>query len=619
VQKNSYQYLSAFSGDAHLVDSLITSAFIRLNGLQTANLLLQNYLIGDDSPHHDTLTGFLGTIAAQFGTDILNFEHLIELFEFVVSPAEKVVNGAVYTPAYIREYIVQRTLEGADIGEDYRLADIACGCGGFLLTAAQQLHERTGLSYADIYRRHLYGVDIMSYSIARTRILLSLWAVCAGEEEPVFDFQLFEGNSLIFDWGLATGEQPFAGFDVVVGNPPYVASRNMTAETLASLERWSVAGTGHPDLYIPFFQIGFELLKPRGILGLITVNTFIKSINGRALRQYFADEQADLVIINFGGEQVFRDRNTYTCLCFLRRQAAEGVAYIRCDSQLIGELADEDLLRFDYAELDHPGGWNLVNTLEIQAFVNQVEGTGRPFKQLYVTKNGIATLKNDIYKFTPTGEDADYYYFQNRGGEHQVEKRICRDIVNANKLRTPGDLADRREKIIFPYTVASGMVSILPEPVFRADYPQAYAYLSAFRAELATRDKGRKTYEAWYAYGRRQSMDVRGHKLFFPHICERPNFVICQEPEMLFYNGIAIVSENMRELLVIKKVLESALFFKYISNSTKDYASGYISMSRNYLKNFGVYQFTEEEKTQLLETEDTEAFLEQCYGIVINI
>ncbi|WP_429382133.1 Eco57I restriction-modification methylase domain-containing protein [Mucilaginibacter sp. UYCu711] len=68
---------------------------------------------------------------------------------------------------------------------------------------------------------------------------------------------------------------------------------------------------------MPFFQIGINALNPTGRLGYITVNTFIKSVNGRALRQYFQDEALDLTIINFGGEQVFAERNTYTRICII--------------------------------------------------------------------------------------------------------------------------------------------------------------------------------------------------------------------------------------------------------------------------------------------------------------
>ncbi len=75
---------------------------------------------------------------------------------------------------------------------------------------------------------------------------------------------------------------------------------------------------GHPDLYIPFFEIGLTLLKEKGMLGFITMNTFFKSVNGRALRGYFQSKNYDLKIVDFGSTQVFQSKPTYTCVCLIQ-------------------------------------------------------------------------------------------------------------------------------------------------------------------------------------------------------------------------------------------------------------------------------------------------------------
>ncbi|GAB2683433.1 hypothetical protein GCM10027037_00300 [Mucilaginibacter koreensis] len=455
----------------------------------------------------------------------------------------------------------------------------------------------------------------MPYSISRTRLLLSLFAFANGEDREAFTFNLFTGNSLDFDWPQALGLPDFPGFHSIVGNPPYVASRNMDQDTLTLLTGWRVAASGHPDLYIPFFQIGYELLRPGGILGLITVNTFIKSINGRALRQYFEDEQIGLEIINFGGEQVFKDRNTYTCICFLQQTAQPGISYIRFTSHDLKKLNAQDFAPFGYAELNHIDGWNLVNSQATSRLLAQIEATGLQFRQLYDTKNGIATLKNNVYKFKPHFEDAVFYYLTADPDGDKIEKSICRKIVNANKLKNEADIQKITEQIIFPYTIVADVVTLIDERTMQRDFACTYRYLQKHKILLSKRDKSKKTYEAWYAYGRRQSMDIKGFKLFFPHICERPRFVISQDTDLLFYNGIAVVSNDLQKLQILKRLMESELFFFYIKHTTKDYASGYISLSRNYLKNFGVYQFSPEETTEFLETPNPDQYLQKKYRI----
>ena len=609
MKKDIISFLKEYTTDTFAIDRLIVSAFLlekNINSIQ--NTFLVNYLISENDQDFAQLQKF--KTLWQFDT----IEDIIKIFEFVVSPSDKIVNGAVYTPKAIREYIVANCIErynGNNI-EDVLAADIACGCGGFLLTFAQALHIATGKTYTEIFNENIFGIDIAEYSIQRTKILLSLLAVLDGENTPEFNFNLFTGNSLDFNWSEASLRVlENRGFDIIVGNPPYVCSRNMLPATLQLLERWEVSRTGHPDLYIPFFQIGLEQLNRTGILGYITVNTFIKSINGRALREYFARNNTDLTIISFGGEQLFPERNTYTCICFLS-QAEPGVMYIRTQSSELANITLNQLNHFNYQDLDHHDGWNLVNDQNIVAFINQVESVGRPFKEIYDTKNGIATLKNDVYKFKPIRKEGEFYFLADGGWEYPIEVGICRDIVNANKVRTDEDFEQLREKIIFPY---NEKIEIIPENEMARKFPSALAYLTEKKKILAQRDKGEGEYEAWYAYGRRQSMDIHAYKLFFPHICSEPVFTICEDEDLLFYNGIAIVSEDLEELLLIKKILESRIFTKYIKNTTKDYASGYISMSRNYLKNFGVYQFNEEEREDFLNMDDYDAYLERLYGV----
>jgi adenine-specific DNA-methyltransferase len=604
-----------YSDDPLKLDRLVVTAFVqKLEITVELNVFIKNYLIDDGSL---TETGLLHEFLSIYERydDKWSFETLIELFEFVISPTEKVINGAVYTPKHIREYIVGSTLTMFNFDvSDIRTTDISCGCGGFLMTVASELYNLTDKSFFDIYKENIYGLDIANYSIHRTKILLTLYALWHGEDVETFDFNIHLGNALNFDWNRLYPEiTSVGGFDLVVGNPPYVCSRHMDAESLDLMRNWKVAQTGHPDLYIPFFQIGNELLNKQGVLGYITVNSFLKSVNGRALRQYFADNSTNLSILSFGGEQIFTDRNTYTCICYIRSGQGGHLAYLKTQSRSLFQVSLNELRVYEYDTLNHLDGWNLVNEESTTDFINSVEAVGIPFKKLYQTRNGIATLKNDVYKFKAIKSDENFYYLEDGGNIFPIEKGICRPIVNANRLKVVEDLERIKEQIIFPYDKNT---NIIPEQTMEENFPFALRFLESKKEVLAKRDKGLGKYEAWYAYGRRQSMDINAFKLFFPHICERPIFVLCTDKDLLFYNGIAIISDDLDELRVIKKLMESDLFYNYILNTTKDYSSGYISMSRNYLKNFGVYQFNDQQVRRLLDLSNPNAYLEELYELI---
>lgn len=605
------QFIKNYSFETKRVDRLIVSSFLYSNKLSVERneLILKYKILETDVDEFKVLKEFLA-IHKKVG-----FEELIELFEFVISPEDKVVSGAVYTPSYIREYIVKETLNQVTLSPGTKICDPACGCSGFLLTAAKEIKINTGASYKSILEHNIYGLDIQPYSVKRSKILLNLLALSEGEDCEEINIQIFHGNALSFQWHQNL--QNFEGFDVIVGNPPYVCSRNIDEESLELLKNWSVCSSGHPDLYIPFFQLGIELLKNGGGLGYITVNSFFKSINGRSLRSYFQDSKYDFKIIDFGGLQIFKSKNTYTCICLIQKSDGN-LKYAKVNSakQLIkGKSIPFNIV--DYSTLDYENGWNLQNNI----IINKIESIGQPLGKKHRTRNGIATLKNSIYVFNPITEDDDFYYLQN-GQTYPIEKAICTEIVNPNKLTKLDSIDSIRQKIIFPYTRENNAINLLDENVLEQDYPNTYRYLSDKREILDNRDKGNGNYENWFAYGRNQSLEQYSYKMFFPHITpDIPNFVINQEENLLFYNGLALIADSERELEFMKKIMSSRLFWFYIINSSKPYGSGYFSLSRNYIKNFGIYDFSEEEIDLIIAEDNQEKlnqFIESKYEIELS-
>jgi hypothetical protein len=118
-----------------------------------------------------------------------------------------------------------------------------------------------------------------------------------------------------------------------------------------------------------------------------------------------------------------------------------------------------------------------------------------------------------------------------------------------------------------------------------------------------------KVYDAWYAFGRTQALNVKGHKLFLPHITKKPSFVLSSDEKLLFCNGEAIVSKSERELKFFKKILESDIFWFYIKKTSKPYSSGYLSLGKNYLKQFSFPSFSETEKLVFEKMEDRKEIL----------
>ena len=615
MKNQIFRFLRNYPTEPVKVDRLIVSAFIAKNDILVSNnLFLKSYLISpQDTTEYESLLSFIDVVNDEI--DAFDFEDLIEIFEFVISPSDRIINGAIYTPLEIREYIVKQAVAAKENNiRNAKIADIACGCGGFLLSIAQKIKELTNKSYFDIYREQIFGLDIQPYSVTRTRLLLSLFALSNGEDKSVFEFNLYEGDALIFKW--RDKYDNFEGFDIIIGNPPYVCARNLEDNIKEHLLKWSVCRTGNPDLYIPFFQIGFENLSDNGFLGFITMNTFFKSLNGRALREYFEQNRVKLCIIDFGTLQIFKSKSTYTCICILEKSTQDFVRYYQSKSKEF-PAADSDFERVNYSSLNAFNGWNLKDN----EIISKIESTGRPLGEVYNTRHGIATLKNDIFIFTPVSEDENFYYIDN-DGIYPIEKKICLDIINSNKLSREVALNDVVEKVIFPYDKEK-KPKLLKESIMQSEYPLAYAYLNDKRKILAKRDKGKGKYENWFAFGRTQSLERVRNKLFFPKMSDKKPFCIINTNENLqFYNGQAIIGHSMEEMVIIKKLMESSLFWYYIKTTSKPYSSEYYSLNGNYINNFGICEFSEAERHLIINEDDKnklDVFFKRKYQITFDL
>jgi hypothetical protein len=83
----------------------------------------------------------------------------------------------------------------------------------------------------------------------------------------------------------------------------------------------------------------------------------------------------------------------------------------------------------------------------------------------------------------------------------------------------------------------------------------------------------------------------------------QPYFVYTEQDNLLLYAGYAVYYDSERELKVLKRILESDVFWYYIKKTSKPYSGNYYALAKNYVKDFGVCDLNEHEKDYLLETE----------------
>ncbi|MEI8048556.1 MAG: N-6 DNA methylase [Bacteroidota bacterium] len=613
MQKALKQIINQFKEDDTSLNKIIVSVFINANSIQVRNnTLIQSLLIEAQSPLYSVIAG----LSIPF-----TFDDVIEAFELAIPTGEKVINGAVYTPNYIKGFIVEHSLKKIQKPLHSLLAaDISCGCGAFLFTLTNKINAETGKTFTQIFQDNIFGLDISSSSINRTEILLSLLAISNGEDITAFPFNLHTANALSFDWlSIDNNVRENKGFDLIVGNPPYVRAKNIDKHTKSMLPNWIVTKTGNPDLYIPFFEIGLRNINENGVLGYITVNSFYKSVNARGLRKYLQVKKYDVSIIDFGHEKIFGGKSAYTCICLISKKHSDTVAFKKESSKSLIKNGLTDFNEIPYKDLNYQRGWLMHDKLTIE-IIKRIEAVGTPLGKKYKIRNGIATLSNDIYIFKPIAETEKYFVLLRNGKKYEIEKAICRDIIKPNILKFEHEIESLKEKLIYPYTNGISPLTLMREIRLKTDFPKTYEYLIAHKDELQKRDKGNGDYGGWYAFGRTQALTDKGFKLMFPYMAKTPYFVFTDNKEMLIYCGYAVFNESEEELKILKRILESSVFEYYMSNTSKPYSAGYFSYAKNYVKNFGICELNNEERYFLsngVTKKEVNEFLLSKYNIII--
>ena len=587
--KNIVKALRVYSTNVLDIERMVVYAFVRKEKIAYENSkLLSDYLSN------------LGEILCEKSVDFFNnsksdlsLDTLVELFEQIIPENEKKEKGIVYTPREIKEYIVSCVCNATTAPT---VIDPSCGCGAFLVTAAQYIHEKYRLNYSDIISQKIHGIDIDDVAIRKAKILLALLA-CTNQEYQDISFNFICSNTLDPKTVTKAKKWQPQGFDCVIGNPPYVRFRNMTDESKALLKRWKSAQTGIVDLYMPFFEIGMALLKKGAMLSYISPNSYIQAVNGRKLREYLTNLKHPITIVDFRDAQVFKNVTSYTCITTINSAITDNVIkYVRINDQ-------ETLDNHAYSEyktnmFSNGEPWRMRKA-SIDSVIEKLESSGTPLSKWKI-RNGLATLKNDIYFFTPIKEDDEYYYRIYEGVEYKIERAICIKVAKPNIIKTEYDLANKIEIAIFPYALKNNVFEIISEEDMKSQYPCTYRFFVTHKAELKQRDKGKADYPSWYAYGRTQGMNNFGKKLLIPYIAGEPIAVLSLEEKLLFYCGYALISDDEQELKVLKCFLESDAFWYYIYHTSKPYSKGYMAFAKNYIVNFTIPNLSDTEKQYLL-------------------
>lgn len=342
--------------------------------------------------------------------------------------------------------------------------------------------------------------------------------------------------------------------DYVVGNPPYVRIHNLK-ELYNDVKNLNFSKNGMTDLYIVFYEIGFNMLNYSGKLSYITPSSFYTSVAGAELRKYILKNKNLYKIIELGHYQPFNVTTYTTIVCFDKSKNYDKINYCKYSENgevdFVSEISYNNLIIGDKIYLNKDGNTDLSKILNYTAESKRV-----------VVKNAFATLNDKFFI-------SDKFDFD--------ESVI--DVIKAS--------TGKWRRCIFPYDEKGKLVSF---ESLKSDKLKEYLIKNKELLSERSLDKNSK----WYAFGRSQAInDVYKDKIAINTIVKDVNSIKLNfvKSGKGVYSGLYIITEVAFE--IIEKLIKSEEFINYISLIGKFKNGGCYTFSSKELENYLNYKLEE--------------------------
>lgn len=521
----------------------------------------------------------------RFDFEYVNRDILGHVYEDYLPKKERKELGEYYTPIEVIRFMLDAAGYEASEGiGQQKILDPACGSGGFLTEACDRLikHYQRKFGKTSVHRfdaeeartileraqENIYGIDINPFAVHITQINLLFRTIDlydkVTEQDPHYTMDGFEihvadtlsptvrekreGNTdsddrqaqiqqfadyngraqaFIEDRNEVDQIKDEMEFDVVVANPPYVRTQNISGPKDEYEKRYSSIEHKAADIYVPFIERGMEWLTDDGRMSYICPNRLFTHEYSKKIREMLVKEPITH-LIDFKDVKVFDAATSYPCIFSIDRselinEPIQCARFVDERDEVLDEIVnldtwetpdgveEYDLFRYDQDSLrrdnqdDYLDSWKPMPSEEREVFdaivgsadfrIEDISsevfvGTQTSANTVYIGEIVGELDEKGVVEFAPSGYDETY----------PIEEDILTRVLKGKEIDRWG-VDWEGLWMVLPYHVEDDEANVIPQQELENEMPYAWEYFLEFEEKLKSRDSGKlRDDPGWYGY-----------------------------------------------------------------------------------------------------------------------
>lgn len=407
---------------------------------------------------------------------------------------------------------------------------------------------------------------------------------------------VFLEDNKIFHWNVEFFEvfsKEKKGFDIIIGNPPYIRFQNMDENLKTYYEsKYPETYTANGDIYFLFYERGMKILNNKGILTLITPRYFLRSVYGEKLR-YFLSKFIVNYIYDFGEHKVFQGVGIDTMIVNIAKEMESlqilNFYFLHNLSKMEKEIKNNP----DLPNIIIP---NLKSKVNIKKKFSKEDLNAD--KWIFIKDfdfNSEKSLKLeelcDIFKGLQTGKDNIFVITEDKVDKLQLEKEILKPFIKQSQIEKFNivelENGDKKYLIYSPYQENPRIIKLT----------NIWSYFLSNKEDL---EKRSRTFELdnkynahWYNWRQgdeRYNKNWESRKIIGPSRYKENAYVIDEKGYYFCQDIVAIIPKEdyLKYIYYIACLLNSELFLRFIKSTCKDLKKGYFESHPKQLQDFPV-------------------------------